>query len=692
MDDAQNSATDASNRGQPDDRLVSWKKIASYLKRDVSTVQRWERREAMPVHRHLHDKLGSVFAYRSELDAWWTSRRARLAQESPSENEPPAQILQTVEDDFRRTPRHRLATRPMRLGIAAGIVLVAGALAWFAAEADYFWRNPLAHAKFTRLLDFPGTEQAATISRDGKLVAFVGDQGGVIDVWVSNVGSGTYRNLTNRDVRDVVNPLVRVLDFSVDSSLVTIWNRRADGSQPGDVSILAVPTAGGPLRPYLREAAEFDWSSDGKRLVYHMTAPGDPLFVRESGNLDDRGDRRIYVAPAGVHCHFPVWSPDDNFIYFVRGVPPDDWDIWRIQPSGAGLERITMQNARISYPVMLDRRTLIYLATDVDGSGPWMYSVDAERRIPHRISSGLESYTSLAASAGGARLVATIANARTSLWRMPVGEDRTSGAAAGDLSLVSANSATPRLGASLLLYLSWQGERQGIWALTHGATREIWSSGAHSRIFGGPAISPNGKRIAFSVADSGRTLLYMMDNDGSHIRVLSDSLALRGNPGWAPDEQSIVSAVVRDGEPRLTRIFVNGDAPLPLVSEYSIDPVWSPDGRFLVYSGPDVGTTFPLRAAAADGRPYPLPSVMLTRGARRVAFFRDSQSLVILSGEIGHKNFSLLDLRTGVQRVLAELPADFVIHDFDISAAGSEIVFDRVQVNSDLALIEHTHQ
>jgi hypothetical protein len=63
-------------------------------------------------------------------------------------------------------------------------------------------------------------------------------------------------------------------------------------------------------------------------------------------------------------------------------------------------------------------------------------------------------------------------------------------------------------------------------------------------------------------------------------------------------------------------------------SEYSIDPVWSPDGRFLVYSGADVGTTFPLRAAA-DGRPYPLPSVLLTRGARRVAFFRDPQALVI---------------------------------------------------------------
>ena len=182
----------------------------------------------------------------------------------------------------------------------------------------------------------------------------------------------------------------------------------------------------------------------------------------------------------------------------------------------------------------------------------------------------------------------------------------------------------------------------------------------------------------------------MMDSDGSHVRVLADSLTLRGNPAWAPDGQSVVVAVVRDGEPRLTRIFLNGDSPLPLVSEYSIDPVWSPDGRFLVYSGADVGMTFPLRAAAPDGRPYPLPGVLLTRGARRVAFFHGAQALVILCCEIAHKNFWLLDLQTGAGHMLAELPEDFMIRDFDISAAGSEIVFDRVQASSELALIERT--
>jgi Tol biopolymer transport system component len=468
--------------------------------------------------------------------------------------------------------------------------------------------------------------------------------------------------------------------------LVTIWTRRADGSQTGDVNTLAVPVAGGPLRPYLKEAGEFDWSHDGSKLVYHTTAPGDPLFVRESGKS---GDRRIYVAAAGVHCHFPLWSPDDAFIYFARGVPPDDWDIWRIRPSGLGLERITALNARVTYPMMLDRRTLLYLATDADGSGPWMYSVDVEQRRPHRISSGLESYSSLAASADGARLITTIANPRTSVWRTSVNKDSAAAAPTSNPSLIFANGVSPRFGKDSLFYVAWHGDRQGIWSLATGATREIWSS-AQLRIIGQPTVAPDGRRVAFSVEDSGRTLLYMIDTDGSHLKVLADSLALRGNPAWAPDGQSIVSAAIRDGEPHLTRIFLNGDAPLPLVSEYSIDPVWSPDGRFIVYSGADVGTTFPLRAAAADGRPYPLPSVILTRGARRMVFFRDQQTLLILGGEIVHKNFSTLDLRTGTQRILAELPADFVTRDFDIAADGSEIVFDRVQVDSGLELIERT--
>ncbi len=69
-------ASEVSPRGE--DRLDSWKEIASYLKRGVRTVRRWEKEEGLPVHRHQHQRLGSVYAYKSEVDAWWDARRVGL--------------------------------------------------------------------------------------------------------------------------------------------------------------------------------------------------------------------------------------------------------------------------------------------------------------------------------------------------------------------------------------------------------------------------------------------------------------------------------------------------------------------------------------------------------------------------------------------------------------------------------------
>jgi TolB-like protein/Flp pilus assembly protein TadD len=57
-------------------RLDSWKEIASYLKRGITTVQRWERTEGLPVHRHLHSSQSSVYAHAVELDAWLSGRRS----------------------------------------------------------------------------------------------------------------------------------------------------------------------------------------------------------------------------------------------------------------------------------------------------------------------------------------------------------------------------------------------------------------------------------------------------------------------------------------------------------------------------------------------------------------------------------------------------------------------------------------
>ena len=103
----------------PEERLDSWKEIAAYLKRDVTTVQRWEKRERMPVHRHLHDRMGSVYAFSSELDAWVQSRKLRLGEEELS-----AERTAEGEVDVRPTGISR--ARPwLVLGGVAGLALIA---------------------------------------------------------------------------------------------------------------------------------------------------------------------------------------------------------------------------------------------------------------------------------------------------------------------------------------------------------------------------------------------------------------------------------------------------------------------------------------------------------------------------------------------------------------------------------------
>jgi len=71
------------------ERLDSWKEIAAYLKRDERTVRRWEQ-EGLPVHRHVHKKQASIYAYKTEVDAWWNNGRQRLEPSSPPPSGPAA--------------------------------------------------------------------------------------------------------------------------------------------------------------------------------------------------------------------------------------------------------------------------------------------------------------------------------------------------------------------------------------------------------------------------------------------------------------------------------------------------------------------------------------------------------------------------------------------------------------------------
>lgn len=667
--------------GSTADRLGSWKKIAAHLKRDVTTVQRWEKREAMPVHRHQHDKSGSVYAYRWELDAWAQSRRdlrpLGLAKPTASLSEPahppPAR------------PGSRVPKTAATIGLAM-VLLVAASIGWL-VRADRFWKNPIAAAVYEPLTGFDGENEAAAVSRDGQFVAFLSDRDGRTDVWIMQIGSGEPHNLTRGMDGELVNPAVRTLEFSPDGTQLMFWHRSASLPPGQGISIWSVPTLGGEPKPFLAGVAEAAWSPDGNQLAYHTPGPGDPLYISDGKGLSP--SRPIMVAPAGLHSHFPVWAVD-NQIYFVKGTLPDELDVWRIAAQGGEPERITMQATHLTYPVLIDRRTLLYLANAPDGSGPWIYGMDTERRVPHQLTTGVEQYTSLAASADGHRLIATVSEPQRTLWRVAIDDAPASETSPVRMSLATGSGSTPRLGPNYLLYVAASDTGDSIWKVSGTAATQLWSANG-ARLVGHPAISTDGRWVAFSAVQRGQTRLYSMESDGSGARIVSDTLELRGSPAWAPDGKSLTSAAVDRGAPHLFRIPLDGARPTPLLQPYSVDPSWSPDGNFVIFSGPDVGTTFPVSAATATGTAYPMPPLTLSRGARHLALLAHGDRLVFLQGEIHHKDLWMLELKTGALQRLTHLPADFNVRDFDISADGHEAIFEREQTRSSVVAIERPY-
>jgi Tol biopolymer transport system component len=149
----------------------------------------------------------------------------------------------------------------------------------------------------------------------------------------------------------------------------------------------------------------------------------------------------------------------------------------------------------------------MYLASDPDASGPWLYSIDVERRIPHRLTFGPDRYTSLAATADGKRLVVTRASPKSSLWRIRISDSNTEPLPPVRIDLTPGTGFSPRLGPDYLIFVSSAGGSENIWKRANGADTELWR-GDGAQIIGSPGISPDGGQIAFSVRQRSQTLLY----------------------------------------------------------------------------------------------------------------------------------------------------------------------------------------
>jgi Tol biopolymer transport system component len=159
-------------------RLDSWKEIAAYLRRDVATVRRWEKREGLPVHRHQHDKLGSVYAIAAEIDEWSRSR-------SLSEARQPV------------TPVDRAHTpRPVTWTAAAPYLVIAVIAGACAVGLIWTRSHDTPEARFLLTTTEDLVVKSLAISPDGSQIALAGSAAGQRDsLWLRDLNSTTPRLL-----------------------------------------------------------------------------------------------------------------------------------------------------------------------------------------------------------------------------------------------------------------------------------------------------------------------------------------------------------------------------------------------------------------------------------------------------------------------------------------------------------------
>jgi Periplasmic component of the Tol biopolymer transport system len=338
--------------------LESWKEIAAHLKRDVRTVKRWEKSQGLPVHRHLHQSRSTVYAYASELDRWWATRRP--AEEASG-------VLPGV---LQRWPARALAFAAM----LAMTVLTAGS--GLVTSMSTAAQKPEVVLK--RAWSDNRTDATGAPSPDGRYVSYVHWM--TANLAVRDMATGETRDLTTEGTWNEPDQFAYYSIWDPDGrSIAYTWFNK-------DVHELRiVGLDGGQPRVLVRNKElswiqPMSWSSDGQfilaqfrtlervnQIVLVSVADGTSRVVK---SLDWRWPQRMSL------------SPDGRFI--VYDFPPTEKarqrDIYLLSADGSG-ERVLIDHPADDYaPVWTpDGQGVIFLSNRAGSVGAWMADVSAER-------------------------------------------------------------------------------------------------------------------------------------------------------------------------------------------------------------------------------------------------------------------------------------------------------------------------
>ena len=558
------------NRGP---RLDSWKEIAAYLKRDIRTVQRWEKTANLPVRRLQKAGLRAVFAYAAELDEW-------LRQHSPTALEGPVAAPAAA-------PRSR-----WRLWPAAAAVL---SLA-LAGAAFSLWRfTPAPFGPFTvrPITSDPGSERDPDISPDGKYVAyaFVSPQLRV-RLQVRLIDGGEAHAITSAPDNEW-SPA-----WSPDGSRIAFLR----GDPAGDATLLLTSALGGEerkvagVRPYPRRRTQMighllAWTPDGRHLIVTDRAADDrsSLFLI---NLET-GERRQLTSPARAEFDVePSVSSDGRRLLFnrVRGEYLSDIFVQQLdaelRPAGPPRRLPAAGNWNGTPRLLENRGEVLMCAGGLPRLSLWRQPADGSGKPVSLGIIGDYAVQSAVRRAGG-RIVFRTYRSEADIVRFP---------------LPTAPAAAPRMPAfqdflqstfidrspiyspdgSQIAFISDRTGRRQLWVSNASGENPVeWTQNFEADL-PPPAWSPDGSRILFlGEAPSGRSQLYAADRaTRAAVRLTDDGLDY-GRALWSDDGKSVFAAAADHGVYAIYRVPAAGGPAEKILPDYRSLAGVEPGGKGL---------------------------------------------------------------------------------------------------------------
>jgi len=600
MDPPLSGSTSAPDPPRREDRLDSWKEIAGYLNRSVRTLYRWEKDEGLPVHRHQHKELGSVFAYKSELDAWVSARSPQQDFQPPSDETSPAP--------------HAFLTVVLALAAAAIVIGVSAYLVASRPQPDSAQgKTPIAGLEL--ISTFAGSHRWPSLSPDGRMLTFISDASGTPQVWVKNLGGGEPIQITFGDL-----PALRPR-WSAHGDRI-IYSMRGGG-------IWSVASLGGDPRRIVENGWNADPSPDGQRLIFERA--GQVLTASVDGSEVERlsGLQQTFIPYYGDA--WPTYSPDGKWIAVFLGEEGRYGDYWVMPSAGGTPRRLTTDFEEGGAPTWTpDGKFLVFPSARAGSGNLWRVSVaggvpealttgpgddldpavspdgrtllfaNVKRTwslVVHDVKSGLrrtlvEKRTPLVLptySPDGRRIALAGKNARGDTHLFVINADGsnltqvTDGA--GELNIM------PRWGTdgeTLYFYQVRPGQTFRSISVSGNASREIapWSF----RRQRGAEVDPRGRTAIYSAIDQG----YLQHSRARDLQTGQETtlpFALYEHR-FSPDGQSIAGES-RDGELVLCKISTAVCRPLTPKDDNGVTGLaWSADGRQLFFLRPTTARVF----------------------------------------------------------------------------------------------------